>query len=128
MKDKKRCFLRSYVWTKKEINKKQVWKSFGSSQVCGIGLGLVFWSLILWFTQVFSIPFLLNNCISVPVFPRSVVCSWGDQDQHSWSVKSCKVNEILAWGVWCCKESEWALWDSKSPLCGCVICNLWLIT
>jgi len=97
----------------REINQKQFssfQRDFGSSQVCGIGLGLVFWSLILWFT-----PFLLNNCISKLVLPRSVLCSWGDQDQNSWGGfcqgMGCVLEgfKIITFGV-------------------CVACNLGLIT
>ena len=33
---------------------------------------------------MYFIPFFLDYCISVVVLPRSVVCSWGFQDQHSW--------------------------------------------
>ena len=33
---------------------------------------------------MYSIPFFLDYCIYVVVLPRSVVCSWGVQDQHSW--------------------------------------------
>ena len=35
-------------------------------------------------TQVYYIPFFLDYCNFVFVLPRSVVCSWGVQDQHSW--------------------------------------------
>ena len=38
----------------------------------------------LYNTQVYSIFFFLDYCISVVVLPRSVVCSWGVQDQYSW--------------------------------------------
>ena len=33
---------------------------------------------------MYSTPFLLDYCISGVVFSRSVVCSWGVQDQHFW--------------------------------------------
>ena len=33
---------------------------------------------------MYSISFFLDYCISGVVLPRSVVCSWGVQDQHSW--------------------------------------------
>jgi len=86
LKDKK-VALRSYELTKWERSIKnsfQVFKELLDHLKCGIGLGLVFWTLPLLFSQVYSIPFFLHNCISVLVLPRSVLCSCGDQDQHSW--------------------------------------------
>jgi len=86
LKDKK-VVLHSYALTKWERSIKnsfQVFKELLDHLKCGIGLGLVFWTLILRFTQVYSISFFLDNCIYVLVLTRSVVCSWGDQDQHSY--------------------------------------------
>ena len=82
----KKVFLRSYAlkkWERSIKNNIQVFKELLDHLKCGIGLGLVFWTLILWFMQVYYIPFFLDNCIFVPVLPISVVCSWRDKDQHS---------------------------------------------
>jgi len=43
-------------------------------------IAIVFFSVVLWSGVIlFSI-----FCISIVVLPRSVVCSWGVQDQYSW--------------------------------------------
>ena len=51
--------------------------------MCGIGLGCIL-NFKLCNTQVYSILFFLDYCISVFVLRRSNVCFWGVQDQHSW--------------------------------------------
>ena len=64
----KKVVLHSYALTKKERlikNTFQDLKELLDHLKCGIGLGLVILNFNLWFTQVYSIPFFLEHCISV---------------------------------------------------------------
>ena len=71
------------------------------------------WVVILNFklcnTHVYSIHFFLDYCIFVVVLPRSVVCSWGVQDQHSW----CGLSKVVCF----LRGSRSLLW--------CVVFVIW---
>jgi len=88
-----------------------------------------FWTFTfqLWFSQerwnritsVLISVYSVNKCNSFWILcnfwcckPRSVVCSWGSQDQHSWCVL-CQ-RKCVSWRV-------------QGHFFGCFVCNLFLI-
>jgi len=68
-------------------------------------------------TQVYFIPFFLDYCISVFVLPRSVVCSWGVQDQYS----LCGLSKVVCFLrgsrllLWCAVFVIWFWLHSGLP-------------
>jgi len=124
-----KCFNQSFEYINSLLyvskKKKQFWEiqfdifdlkfsrftsSFGFSSEGGIGLQLYSFQIVLWSGVIlFSI-----FCISVVVFSRSVVCSWGVQDQYSW----CGLPKVVCF-----------LRGSRSLLWCVVFCNLvWLLS
>ena len=66
---------------------------------------------------MYSIHFFLDYCISVVVLRRSVLCSWGVQDQHSW----CGLSKVVCFLrgsrslLWCVVFVIWFWLHSELP-------------